>query len=384
MPSLTVGLLHHQRSIYNPFMRIIGLVTGFLLIAAILWDTFETIILPRRVTRRIRLTSFFYRSAWVPFSRIARRVNNSRQREKFLSLFGPLSLFVLLGIWATVLIIGYALLYWARESPLAISGEQTSFWSYLYLSGVTFFTLGYGDVSPVAPFGRFVAVVETANGFGLLAVVISYLPVLYQSFSRREASISLLDARAGSPSSAVELIRRHRTNESFEDLKVLLNEWERWSADLLESHLSYPVLCYFRSQHDNQSWLRALTTVLDTCALVMVGFKEGPSWQARMTFAMTRHAVVDIAQVLKRKPSDSEACFDRLNEAEFDRVQRILADNKIELSGDEPENRLRELRQMYEPYVFALSDQLLMPLPPWILPQDAIDNWKTSAWGRIQ
>jgi hypothetical protein len=244
--------------------------------------------------------------------------------------------------------------------------------------------LGYGDVSPAEPFGRLISIIETANGFGLFALVIGYLPVLYQSFSRREASISLLDARAGSPSSAVELIRRHRSEESFVDLKILLAEWERWSADLLESHLSYPVLCYFRSQHDNQSWLRALTTVLDSCALVMVGFKDGPSWQARMTFAMTRHAVVDIAQVLKRKPSDSEMCLDRLTENEFARVKRILADNMIELEGEEAEKRLRELREMYEPYVFALSEQLMMPLPPWILPPDAIDNWKTSAWGRIQ
>ena len=103
-----------------------------------------------------------------------------------------------------------------------------------------------------------------------------------------------------------------------------------------------------------------------------------------MTFAMTRHAVVDIAQVLKRKPSRKELCFDRLNEKEFNRMQAILGEKGIELQSADAEKRLRELREMYEPYVFALSDQLLMPLPPWILPTDAIDNWKTSAWGRIQ
>jgi len=116
----------------------------------------------------------------------------------------------------------------------------------------------------------------------------------------------------------------------------------------------------------------------------MVGLKDGPAWQARMTFAMTRHAVVDIAQVLKRKPRKKEMCDDRLNETDFSRVRAILAENGIELPAGDVEQRLLELRQMYEPYVFSLSDQLLMPLPPWILPQDAIDNWKTSAWGRIQ
>jgi hypothetical protein len=274
--------------------------------------------------------------------------------------------------------------FWGSHSQIVVSGEHVTFWTYLYLSGVTFFTLGYGDVSPVLPFGRFLAVVETANGFGLFAVVISYLPVLYQSFSKRETSISLLDARAGSPSSAVELLRRHRANKNFEELRRLLTEWERWSAELLESHLSYPVLCYFRSQHDNQSWLRAVTTVLDSCALVMVGLKDGPAWQARMTFAITRHAIVDIAQVLKRKPIRPELCPERLSDADFERCRSILAQSEIELPSEGVEKRLRELREMYEPYVFALSELLLMPLPPWILPEDAIDNWKTSAWGRIQ
>jgi hypothetical protein len=365
-------------------MHILGLIFGFTLIAAILWDTFETIILPRRVTRRIRLTSLFYRSAWIPCWYLAQRIKNGRQRDKALSLFGPLSLFGLLGIWTTVLILGYALLFWGSKSALLIAGEQKTFWTYLYLSGVTFFTLGYGDVAPTQAFARCLSVIETANGFGLFAVVISYLPVLYQSFSRREASISLLDARAGSPSSAVELIRRHGADETRADLKTLLSEWEHWSAELLESHLSYPVLCFFRSQHDNQSWLRALTTVLDTCALVMVGLKDGEAWQARMTFAMTRHAVVDIAQVLKRKPSEGRGQADRLTDKDFARVRELLANNKLELEGDDRIKRLRELRDMYEPYVFALSDELLMPLPPWILPEDAIDNWKTSAWGRIQ
>ncbi|HSB26981.1 MAG TPA: potassium channel family protein [Pyrinomonadaceae bacterium] len=364
-------------------MRIIGLLFGVALIATILWDTFETIILPRRVTRRIRLTSLFYRSAWKPSFAIARGIKNDRQREKVLSLFGPMSLFFLLGIWTSVLIVGYALVFWGTHQPLNVVGERVGFSTHLYLSGVTFFTLGYGDVSPIQPFGRFLSVVETANGLGLFAVVISYLPVLYQSFSRRETSISLLDARAGSPSSAVELLRRHCANGNYEELTRLLSEWERWSAELLESHLSYPVLCYFRSQHDNQSWLRALTTVLDTCALVMVGL-DGPAWQARMTFAMTRHAVVDIAQVLKTKPRKKALCANRLTATDFQRLRSILVQAGVELPSGDIEQRISELREMYEPYVFGLADQLLMPLPPWILPPNAVDNWKTSAWGRIQ
>ena len=366
-------------------MRILGGILGVLLILITLWDAFETVILPRRVTRRIRLTSLFYSSIWAPWSVIVRHITQKRRREKYLGLFGPLSLLMLLGLWAFALILGYALLFWSASATLQTTSESVNFLTYLYLSGTTFFTLGYGDITPLFPLGRTLAVIEAANGFGLLAIVISYLPILYQAFSRREASISLLDARAGSPSSAVELLRRHRAEDTFDDLNRLLSEWERWSAELLESHLSYPVLCYFRSQHDNQSWLGALTTVLDTCALVMVGVDHAPVWQARMTFAMARHAVVDIAQVFKTKPSDVQCCDTRLSSADLARLRRILAENGIRMSGGpETEQRLLELRLMYEPYVAALSDWLMMPLPPWILPQDAIDNWKTSAWGRIQ
>ncbi len=317
-------------------MRILAAIFGVLLITIILWDAFETVILPRRVTRRIRLTSVFYSSIWVPWSLFVRHITTLKRSEKYLSLFGPLSLLMLLVIWAFGLILGYALIFWSVNAKV-IAIENVSFWTHFYLSGVTFFTLGYGDVAPIFPLGRFFAVVEAANGFGLLAIVISYLPILYQAFSRREASISLLDARAGSPSSAVELLRRHRAEDTFDDLNRLLSEWERWSAELLESHLSYPVLCYFRSQHD------------------------------------------------KTKPSSIQCCETRLPSAELVRLRLILKENGIQMSeGPETERRLLELRLLYEPYVAALSEWLMMPLPPWILPPDAIDNWKTSAWGRIQ
>jgi hypothetical protein len=369
-------------------MKTLAAILGLILICSILWDAFETIILPRRVTRRIRLTAVIYNSLWVPWSWFARRIRSARTRENYLSLFGPLSLLILLLVWATILIVGYALVYWSTNTPVhqpAETAQPITVFSYLYLSGVTFFTLGYGDVSPLSVFGRTLAVIETANGFGLLAIVISYLPTLYQSFSRREVSISLLDAHSGSPSSAIELLRRHRSKNGFADLERLLLEWEIWSAELLESHLSYPVLCYFRSQHDNQSWLRALTSVLDTCALVIVGIDGGPVWQARMTFAMARHAVVDIAQIFRAAPMRLELCRERLSPAELLRARDLLAENGITLSTDENmEAKLRELRTMYEPYVESLSAWLSMPLPPWILPADAIDNWKTSAWGRLQ
>lgn len=366
-------------------MKLLIAFAGLLLILGILWEAFETMILPRRVTRRVRITREFYRATWARWVFLAKRMRKPKKREEYLSLFGPLSLLGLLAFWAGGIILGYALVQWALHTQLNVPDASRSFGTYLYLSGTTFFTLGYGDVTPLAPLGRSIEVLEAGTGFGLLAIVIGYLPVLYQSFSRREANISLLDARAGSPSSAAELLRRHNAAGNMDDLRPLLHEWERWSAELLESHLSYPVLCYYRSLHDNQSWLAALTTVLDTCALVLVGVDGTSEWQARLTFAMARHAVVDIAQIFSTAPRTADSCASRLPPEDLARLRDIFAANGVNLrEGAEAEQQLLKLRLMYEPYVIALSEFLMMPLPPWILPPDSIDNWKTSAWGRIQ
>ena len=364
------------------FMRIFIAIVGLVMIVAILWDAFETIVLPRRVTRKFRFTRLFYRLTWNVGSAFARRISFGKRREKYLGFYGPLSLILLISLWAFGLILGYALTHYGLQSPVNSPEGRATFGTYLYASGETFFTLGYGDVTPLNRFGRFLAVLEVGTGFAFLAIVIGYLPVIYQAFSRREVAITMLDARAGSPSTATELVRRHAERASMNELVEMLREWEHWAADLLESHLSYPVLSYYRSQHDNQSWLGALTTVLDTCALVMVGVEGVRAWQAQLTFAMARHAVVDIAQIFNAAPR--QPVPDRLPPADLARLRATLAAAGARLrDGAESERKLKELREMYEPYVCALSKHLLMPLPPWTPARAVSDNWRTSAWGRL-
>ena len=190
----------------------------------------------------------------------ARRLRNTRKRETAFSFYGPLSLILLLAVWAGGLVVGFGLIYYALGSPFNdAAAPRPDFRSDLYVSGTTIFTLGLGDVTPQNPWARALVILESGTGLGFLAVVMGYFPVLYGAFSRREVSISLLDARAGSPPTAAELMRRHSFEGAEQALSVLLIEWERWSAELLESHISYPQLCYFRSQHTSQSWLSALT-----------------------------------------------------------------------------------------------------------------------------
>ena len=362
-------------------MRIVAAVFAVAVIVVVLGDTFETIVLPRRVTRRLRLARVFYRLTWVPVAGLARRLPPSKRRDWYLSFYGPLSLLLLLTVWAVGLILAFALLQWSAGARLYTPEAHVDFRSYLYMSGVTFFTLGYGDVYPLDTAGRALAVVEAGTGFGFLAIVIGYLPVLYQSFSRREVSISMLDARAGTPPTAVELLRRHAQAGKMENLSGLLQDWERWAADLLESHLSYPVLCYYRSQHDNQSWLASLVCVLDTCALVLVGIDGAHEWQARLTFAMARHALVDISQIFNTRP----VAFDgeRLPEEDLARLRAALARSGLRLrDGAEADEKLRRLRRLYEPYVNGLACHLLIPLPPWLHAAEHADNWQTSAFER--
>jgi hypothetical protein len=353
-------------------------VAAIFLIAAIIWDAFEALVLPRRVTRRLRPTRFFYRTTWQAWRAIALRMPSGARRETYLSFYGPLSLLLLISLWATCLVVGFAALHWAVGARLIVGHGAVTFGTVLYMSGTTFFTLGLGDVTPVGAAARIITVVESGMGFGFLALVIGYLPVLYQGFSRREVSITLLDARAGSPPSAGELLRRH--GRDLDELTHLFRDWERWSAEVLESHLSYPVLSFFRSQHDNQSWLAALTAILDSSALALVGIEGVCARQAQLTFAMARHAVADLAQVLGTPPRTPHR--DRLPAAEFHALRRGLGDEGVVLAADDgTHGHLSRLRLMYEPYVSALSERLLMPLPSWSGPGPARDNWRTSAWG---
>ena len=296
------------------------------------------------------------------------------------SFFGPLSLLILLAVWAVGLVVGFALLHWSFRLPLNI-GADIPFETYLYMSGTTFFTLGFGDVVPMSGLGRLLAVLESGTGFGFLALVLGYLPVLYQAFSRRESQISLLDARAGSPPTAAELLRREITDDQFEGLTQLLHEWERSSAELMESHLSYPVLAYFRSQHDNQNWLAALTAILDTSALVLLTCKGSCQKQGRLTFAMARHAVVDLAQVFGVAPVKQTA--ERLTDEQFARLDHTLTKvSTLSFDSTRLREELPKLQALYEPYVFALGNYLRLSLPPWSPIAEKSDNWQTSAWGR--
>ena len=363
-------------------MRALATIFGIVIILGVLLDAFETMVLPRRVQRAFRLTSVFYRNTWVPWARFSRHIKSSSRREAYLSYFGPLSLLMLLVVWAAGLIFGYALVQFGIGGHIRATGEAITFPILLYHSGETFFTLGYGDIVPDTGLARALAVLESGNGFAFLGIIIGYLPVVYSSFSRRELQISLLDARAGSPPSAAELLHRLGCCPDQSVLDNIFHEWEAWSAEVLESHLSYPVLSFFRSQHSNQSWQAALTVILDVTALVIAGIDGVRPEQAKLTFAMARHAAVDLSQVVNA-PYDPEDP-DRLPAGELKRLRELLAANGLHLRDDEKANqKLAKLRSLYEPYIQGIARNLLITLPPWVREASKKDNWQTGPWDKM-
>ena len=364
-------------------------MAGCVLLAFVLLDAFQTIILPRRPVGRFRVTRLFFLVTWYPWTALAGILPSRRSREQLYSAYGPLALLALFILWALLLILAYGLIFLGLGTVLADPTHPVSalevLGSSLYVSGTTLFTLGLGDVQPTSHIARALIVLEAGTGLGFVALVIGYVPVLYTAFSNREISVALLDARAGSPPTAGELLTRHNFRGGHEALTVLLSEWERWAATMLETHISYPILCYYRSQHDNQSWLSALTAILDACSLLITTV-EGPNTrQAQLTFAVARHVLVDLGHVFHLEAKEKgyrDNLAVRLNDGEFAELCQLLSESGFSLcSSSDTSSRLSAIRRLYEPHAQALAVYLHLGLPRWSSPppdpNKRPDGWKT-------
>lgn len=372
-------------------MHLIASSVGTVLLLAVLLDAFQTIILPRRPVGRVRLTRIFFILTWHPWKRVATRIASRRTREQIYSIFGPLSLLSLFFFWALLLTIGFALVFFGLRVPfhdglLTSSAVWPRLRSALYVSGTTLFTLGLGDVLPQSQIARLLTVIEAGTGLGFVALVIGYVPVLYSSFSHREILVALLDARAGSPPAAAELLQRHSFEGGEHELRTLLASWEVWCAEMLETHVSYPILCFYRSQHDNQSWIAALTAILDACALLIAMSDGRDTRQAQLTFAIGRHTLVDLVHVFHQEQVERrfhEAPLTRLPDEDLDGICGAMqAAGRSLCQLAEGRERLQALRLLYEPSACAMAEYLQYGLPSWTAPETAgkrPDAWRAVA-----
>lgn len=341
-------------------------LVGLVLVASTLLDAFEVVLLPRPVRRRWRINGVFFEGTWAAWSWIVRRLPPGRRREDFAGVFGPFSMVALFSAWAILLMFGFGLLHWSLQQLM--SGEPTmTLAQAMNVSGDAFFTLGYGDVVPHHAAGRLLVIFEAGTGFGFIALTISYLPVLYQHFSRRDYQLVELAARAGTPPTVTALLAWHAAADDTDALVGWLRDWELWASDLVESHSAYPMLAFYRSQHEGHSWLASLAVLMDVCALLIAGDARGGPPQAEATFTAARRALRVVTGSLRIAVPSPSAVPSGLR-LEADLLPLAPALRAIWpgwLADARTEERVARLHRTYRPHLQCLSAYLLLGLPEW-------------------
>jgi hypothetical protein len=342
-------------------MRWIALPAGILILLWTLFDVFRTLVTPRAARGRSRLSRILFQMLWRPWRWISMRRKTVLARERLLATAAPFLFFLLLVGWVSLALLGYSLILWSPAFVHGLGAGDASFADALYASGTALFTLGLSN-GPATGWTRAVLVIEAATGLGLFAVVIAYLPVLYQAFNRREVGVLLLDARAGSPPSGPELLHRMGSAGLPSSLPQLFAEWERWVADVLETHMSYPLLALFRSPHDNTSWVTALGSVLDAATLLITSVDDEPDERAKLLYGTGVHAVEDLFFYFRL--TEREAAIQR---DEFEDVLQDMKDDGFSVRPvDEAFASFTAKRATYAPRLDAIAVLLVAPPALWI------------------
>jgi hypothetical protein len=341
-------------------MHVLAGLGGLVLILAMLSEFFVAFLLPRRVKRDPRLARGIYQALWRPWRATAAQLSPATE-DTVLGFFGPLALIIELVVWVLGIMVGFALLHWSFGSKLG-AGTHT-FGDDLYFSSGAFLSAAVSG-TPVGSAAKALSLAEAATGVGVLFIVIGYLPSIYFAFSRREVAVSQLASRAGTPPSALHMLRRISEGERWEQLRDYLGEAEGWVAEMMETHLSYPLLAYYRSQHVNQNWLAALTTIVDTSAAIVAALPEGRPAVAEQTYAIGRHALSDLAHTFRVPAAEA----DRLTDDVFHDIWEALESHpwrEERIDAETMRRRLDHLRSAYEPNAIGLSIALALPVPGW-------------------
>lgn len=344
------------------FLNIAAALAGVLLIGIALRDVFQAVVVPRAMNRRLRVSALTTSVLWKMWPALAYRFyRNANSREDFFAIFAPFSMILLLVAWVVILIVGYGLVFYSIR--LHLSPQPVSFGTAVYYAGASLLTIGYGDVVARTELGRFVSLAAGASGLGVVAVVTSYLFAVFGAFRQREAFVVTTGSRAGTPPSGVGLLEMHATGEMRADLASVFRDGQRWAADVMESHLAYPVLGFFRSSHDYESWVATLGTLLDASTLMISTVDDTPAGQARIMYDVGGHCARDLAKYygLASEPSvgidrvEFEAACDRLSKAGL-----FLRDR------DRAWIEFARLRSTYAGQLNAMARSLEIPPVQWV------------------
>jgi hypothetical protein len=342
-------------------------LAGAALVVWVLNDVFTTVILPRPAPARYRPAGLLTRWSWMAWRRYAEASRTPELREQRLGIFAPAIVMILLGVWIVLLIVGFGLVTHALSAE--VRPALPDFGTALYFAAVSLLTIGYGDFVPIETISRVVSVAEGGVGLGIVALTITYLFSLYANFQRRELQVVTLDARAGAPPSGTALLVTCAAfDDDAEELDHIFEVWERWSAEVLESHLAYPILMFFRSTHDHESWVSAVGAVLDAATLLLTTVEGGPRGQASATRGIGTHLVEDIGRFFRFIVPDRPLDGPMIERAEFDEARTRLGAAGYVLLPDAEASWIEfaRLRSDYAGPLNAIARYLDVPPSQWI------------------
>lgn len=338
-------------------MDALTFLAGAVLLCIVLWDIFQTIVVPRPTPGRLRVARYVIPPTWRLWRAIGTRGGSTR--DTFLGLYAPGLAILLFALWLAVIILSYGLMLYADRAQVV--PPLDSLLEALYFAGTAVLTLGFGEIVANGGVSRIVVLVAAATGLGVVALVITFIFSLFASYQRREVLVVTLSARAKAPPSAVTLLETHARLDMTGDLPALFRDWEHWSAEVLDSHVAYPLLGYFRSSHDNISWISALGAVLDSAALVVTTIDGLPRGQAEMLLRVGAHLVEDISNYLGQARDGSS-----VDDDDFAAVHERLARAGYKLEPREKAWRdFERVRRTYAGRLEALAAHWATPAPSW-------------------
>lgn len=340
-------------------MSVVLIVIASLLIVGAVLDAANTLVSTRLQVGRYWPTEIFYRAIW-PLWGAFRHVKDDRRREIVLSAFAPASLIGMLMIWVVAEILGWSIVWWVLRESFA--PPFSDFSDAVYFSGVTFFTIGFGEIVPATGVARPLTLLEAFGGLGTLALVIGYLPALYAAYSDRETQLLMLDDLTGDRIQPISLIESRVANGELDRLYAFFGEWERWTAHVLETHTSYPMLALFRSQHLGQSWVTALGVVVDAAAITagsVIGAEEREPMFMYRRGNRALHHFADRLRLAPHPMPDFQRGWFRIT------YGRMAARGLPLRDFDDAFERTAGLRRTYAAELESLIDELLAPRGFW-------------------
>jgi hypothetical protein len=336
-------------------MEVVAFVAGIAVLALVVWDVFETIVVPRPTPGWFRIARYIVRSLWTAWRGFAIRQRSDRRRDVLLGLFAPATTMILLAVWLAVLILGFGLLLFGLRTELR--PIPTNLGTSIYFAATSVLTLGFGDIVAVGAPARVAIVLAAGAGLGIVALVVTFLFSITASYQRREIRVVMLQSTAGAPPSAIALLEGYARLGMVAQLPELFREWQQWSAEVLDSHVAFPLLCFFRSSHDNLSWLSALGAVLDAAALVLTTISDLPRGEAELAKLGGAHLVEDLSNL-----GFQGASSDGIDRDSFDIAYRRLAEAGYTLNDpDVSWERFGRARATFAARLEAMAEYWAVP-----------------------